>query len=57
MKDLTGNYKKAKVLIVEDSQESIDLLVYFLKPAGYEIITAMDGIEAIQLIERLRRSQ
>jgi two-component system sensor histidine kinase/response regulator len=52
MKDFTENYQKAKVLIVEDSQESIDLLVYFLKPAGYEITTAADGIEAIQMIEK-----
>jgi len=52
MKDFSDNYQKAKVLIVDDSQESIDLLVYFLKPAGYEIITAGDGIEAIQIIEK-----
>lgn len=52
MKDFSENYQKAKVLIVEDSQESIDLLVYFLKPAGYEITTAADGIEAIQMIEK-----
>ena len=52
MKDFRNMNRKAKVLIVEDSQESIDLLVYFLKPAGYEIITAMDGIEAIQFIEK-----
>ena len=52
MKDFNSSYRKAKVLIVEDSQESIDLLVYFLKPAGYEIITAMDGLEAIQMIEK-----
>ncbi len=44
--------RKLKVLIVEDSQESIDLLVYFLKPAGYEVSTAMDGIQAIEMVER-----
>jgi two-component system sensor histidine kinase/response regulator len=37
-----------KILIVEDNQESLDLLVYFLKPQGYEIITAHDGLEALQ---------
>lgn len=52
MKNFDQNYQKARVLIVEDSQESIDLLVYFLKPTGYEIMTAGDGIEAIQMIEK-----
>lgn len=52
MKSFNQSYQKARVLIVEDSQESIDLLVYFLKPAGYDIMTAGDGIEAIQIIEK-----
>jgi len=46
------NSKKAKVLIVEDNQESIDLLVYFLKPSGYEIMVAQDGLEAIETVEK-----
>ncbi len=43
--------RKATVLIVEDNQESIDLLVYFLRPAGYEILTASDGYQAIEMVE------
>ncbi len=43
--------KKATILIVEDNQESIDLLVYFLQPAGYTILTASDGYQAIEMVE------
>ena len=41
-----------KILIVEDNLESIDLLVYFLKPAGYEIMTATDGRQALKMLAR-----
>ncbi len=41
-----------KVLIIEDNPESIDLLVYFLKPAGYEILTATDSREALTILAR-----
>ncbi len=44
--------RKAKVLVVEDNQESRDLLVYFLKPAGYEVVIAEDGVEALEYINR-----
>ncbi len=42
---------KQKILIVEDNQENIDLLVYFLKPQGYELIAVNDGIEAMKAVE------
>jgi DNA-binding response OmpR family regulator len=42
----------SKVLVVDDSQESVDLLEYFLKPAGYKIIKARDGEEALEIIEK-----
>jgi two-component system sensor histidine kinase/response regulator len=45
-----GN-ENAKVLVVDDSQESLDLLIYFLKPAGYTILTAMDGEETLRSVE------
>ncbi|MEJ2634055.1 MAG: hybrid sensor histidine kinase/response regulator [Calditrichia bacterium] len=44
--------QKAKVLIVDDSQESVDLLVYFLKPAGYDLGIANDGAAAIEEVEK-----
>ncbi len=43
--------KKHKILIVEDSQENMDLLVYFLHPQGYEIISVYDGLSALQKVE------
>lgn len=43
--------RKPKILIVEDNPESIDLLVYFLKPAGYELVTVTDGVQAISQVE------
>jgi two-component system sensor histidine kinase/response regulator len=43
---------KAKVLVVDDSKESIDLLEYFLKPAGYEILKAQDGPTALEIVEK-----
>lgn len=43
--------QKARLLIVEDNQENIDLLVYFLRPQQYEILTAPDGIQALRLAE------
>jgi len=49
---ITVPERKSKVLIVDDSQESIDLLEYFLKPAGYEIIKANDGAKALALVEK-----
>ncbi|NOQ98234.1 MAG: response regulator, partial [Calditrichae bacterium] len=42
----------SKVLVVDDSQESVDLLEYFLKPAGYKIIKARDGAEALDIVEK-----
>ncbi|MCK4558258.1 MAG: response regulator [Calditrichia bacterium] len=43
--------KKNKILIVEDKQENMDLLVYFLHPQGYEIISVYDGLSALQKVE------
>ena len=42
----------AKILVVDDTKESIDLLVYFLKPVGYEMLTATDGFKALEIINR-----
>lgn len=41
-----------KVLIVDDNKENIDLIAYFLKPQNYQIFTALDGFEALEIVER-----
>jgi len=40
-----------KILIVDDNKENIDLIAYFLKPQNYTILTAMDGVQALTLVE------
>lgn len=40
-----------KILIVDDNKENIDLIAYFLKPQNYEIVTAVDGAEALTKVE------
>ncbi len=39
--------RKARVLIVDDNEESIELLKYFLGSTGYIITTAVDGQQAL----------
>ena len=43
--------KNYKILIVEDNQENIDLLYYFLSPQGYDLTAVMDGVEAMKVVE------
>ena len=38
-----------KVLVVDNHEEVLDLLSWFLKDEGYEVITAKNGAKAIQL--------
>lgn len=40
---------KSKILIVEDEKDLIKLLEYNLKKAGFEVVSALDGPEAIKL--------
>lgn len=42
--------EKAKVLIVEDEEELIDVLEYNLLRQGYEVLIARDGLEACRQI-------
>jgi len=43
---------KQKILIVEDNQENMDLLVYFLRPQGYQLLTVKDGLSALDVVEK-----
>lgn len=41
-----------KILIIEDNQENIDLLVYFLRPQGYNLVTATNGVKGLELAKK-----
>lgn len=43
---------KAKILVVDDEQGIRDLFYYMLTPLGYEIDSAVDGVEGIELFEK-----
>ncbi|WP_040207686.1 response regulator transcription factor [Neobacillus jeddahensis] len=43
---------KNKVLVVDDEQSIVTLLQYNLEQAGFEVITAMDGLQGKQLAEK-----
>lgn len=40
------------ILLVEDNQESRELMKYILKSLGYRVIVAEDGLEALELAEQ-----
>ncbi|HEY2420228.1 MAG TPA: response regulator, partial [Neobacillus sp.] len=44
---------KNKVLVVDDEQSIVTLLKYNLEQAGYDVITAMDGLEGKRLAETM----
>jgi two-component system phosphate regulon response regulator PhoB len=39
---------KPKILVVDDEQDAIELIEYNLQSAGYRVLTASDGMEAVQ---------
>jgi DNA-binding response OmpR family regulator len=41
----------AKVLVVDDEPEAVELLVEFLSSKGYEVLTAGGGEEALQRVK------
>ena len=44
----------AKILVVDDEQPIIDVLTYNLQRAGYDVMVACDGAEALALARRER---
>jgi signal transduction histidine kinase/ActR/RegA family two-component response regulator len=44
------------VLVVEDEKDVRDLATEFLTSAGYSVLTAQDGLEALETLERLGSS-
>lgn len=39
---------KAKILVVDDEPDAVELIEFNLKAAGYEVVTAADGEEALK---------
>jgi len=42
----------ARVLVVDDEPDSVELLQEFLTSKGYEVITASNGEEALRKLKR-----
>jgi DNA-binding response OmpR family regulator len=40
---------KAKILLVDDEKDAIELIQYNLEEAGYQVISAADGLEALRM--------
>jgi two-component system, OmpR family, response regulator len=49
-----GGISMSKILIVDDDAHIRELAGLFLKNAGFEVIEASDGLEALQRLESLR---
>src|SRR5215213_1432872 len=39
---------KSKILVVDDEPDALELIQYNLKAAGYDVVTAADGEEALK---------
>jgi len=48
--------RRETVLVVEDEQEVRDLACEFLKCAGYSVVTAVNGLEALETAKRFGKS-
>lgn len=44
--------KKYKILVVDDQKHIVRLVQITLEKAGYEVIPAYDGVEALELVEK-----
>ncbi len=44
----------ARVLVVEDQKENLDLMAYLLRAFGHEVITAGDGVEGLEAARQTR---
>jgi DNA-binding response OmpR family regulator len=42
----------SKILVVEDDSNLLDTLQYNLRQEGYEVVTAVDGAEALDIARR-----
>jgi DNA-binding response OmpR family regulator len=47
--------KHIRILLIDDNQEILAGLVNFLGSKGYEVVTALDGLEGMKIIEADRK--
>lgn len=45
---------KIKLLVIDDEQGVLDMVYEHFAPRGYEVSSALDGIEGIEVCERVR---
>ena len=43
----------ARILVVDDVPDNLDILQMRLESQGYEVVTASDGVEALEKIRKL----
>ena len=48
----TGKSMVKSVLVVDDEQNFVNLLDWYLSKRGYEVRTALNGDEALKLVEK-----
>ena len=41
-----------KILVVDDDKNATDILKYVLQPAGYDVIVALEGMDALEKIRK-----
>src|SRR5438094_3265577 len=44
----------ARILVIEDNPTNLELMMYLLSAYGYEPLTAMDGLEGLEIAQRQR---
>ncbi|OGS27497.1 MAG: hypothetical protein A2297_09845 [Elusimicrobia bacterium RIFOXYB2_FULL_48_7] len=44
--------KKARILMVDDEQGIRDLFKFLLEPLGYQVFTAIDGLEGVEMVKK-----
>ncbi len=42
----------ARILVIEDNRDNLELMTYLLEVFGYEVLTAMDGEEGLEVARR-----
>ncbi|GBE03357.1 MAG TPA: response regulator [Nitrospirae bacterium] len=47
---------RAKILVVDDEKDILELVAYNLRKEGYDVLTSWDGEEALKLIKKERYS-